>query len=120
MNRNNPLHNDYMRDETPEIIAQLLTQATKGIPAETVDALQHSRNIALAHQSAHKPAFALVGNHGIHLPTPHSAQQWLYVAILLTTILVSLVGYWHHEQDTSHLDIAILTDDLPMEIFVDR
>ena len=120
MKKNNQLHNDHWNDERPENIAKLLTQVTEQIPPETLAALQRSRNIALSRQSAHRPEFALDGRHGIHFSTPHSLQQWLYTGILLAAVLASLIGYWHHEQDTSHLDIAILTDDLPMEIFVDR
>lgn len=119
MNQNNTTANTH--DSSPESIAKLLTIATRELDAGTVDALQRARNIALARQSLRKPVLALGNVHGVHWPIPHSAPQWVYAIVLLVAILASVTGYWHHarEHEMSHLDIAILTDDLPMEIFVD-
>lgn len=120
MNTKMPKDN-YPHDIAPESIAKLLTSAAEELDTGTIEALQRSRNIALARQSLHKPVLALNSLHGIHWPIAHPAPKWMYAAIiLLAAALVSVAGYWHHESDTSHLDIAILTDDLPMEIFVDR
>ncbi|HEY0666361.1 MAG TPA: DUF3619 family protein [Gallionella sp.] len=111
----------HPHDIAPESIAKLLSRAAGELDAGTLAALQRAHNIALARQSLHKPVLSLGTAHGIHWPVPHSTSKWKYAAtILLAAALVSVASYWHHERDTSHLDIAILTDDLPMEIFVDR
>lgn len=106
----------------PERIAVLLTRAAGQLDGDTVAALRRARNIALERQAQHKPAFALSTRHGAHWPVPHSTHQWAATAILLMTILAAGMIYYHHadERETSHLDVAILTDDLPMEVFVDR
>jgi len=122
MNMNADQPDNHPQNTAPESIAKLLTSAAGQLDADTVAALRRARNVALARQSLHKPVLALSSGYGTHRLIPHSAQQWTAVAILLIAVLVSVVGYWHHgnEHDMSHLDIAILTDDLPMEIFVDQ
>lgn len=109
------------QDIAPERIARLLTRATQQLDENTVAALRRARNIALERQSPGKPVFALSTGHGTHWLTPHSAHQWLAIAILLAAILLGGVGYWKHahENDLSHLDAAILTDELPLEVFID-
>lgn len=114
-------------NSSPESIAGLLTKAAEQLDSHTVAALRNARHNALARQSLHRqPALALSAGHGIYRLMPHSPQQWVIVTALLVTVLVSMAGYWHHagERDTNHhdasqLDIAILTDDLPMDVFLD-
>jgi len=40
---------------------------------------------------------------------------------LLVAILMFAAGYWQHaqEQQISEIDVAILTDEMPIEVFVD-
>jgi hypothetical protein len=122
MNKKSTPADAAIHDSPPESIAELLTIATRELDTGTVSRLRRARHIALARQSLRKPVLALGNMHGVHWPIPHSAPQWVYAIILLGAILVSVTSYWHHarEHEMSHLDIAILTDDLPMEIFVDR
>jgi len=122
MSTNTKTSDNHQQNIAPESIAKLLSSAAGQLDADTVAALRRARNIALARQKQRKPVLALSSGHGTHWLIPHSAQQWTTVAILLVTLLVGVAGYWHHEHehDLSHLDVAILTDDLPMEIFVDQ
>lgn len=119
MNTNSP--NKNSRDITPERIAQLLTRAAQQLDDDTVASLRRARNVALQRQSLSKPVFALSTGHSIRWLMPHSTQQWVVAIILFVAILFSGVSYWQHahENDLSHLDTAILTDDLPLEVFVD-
>lgn len=102
-------------------IAQLLTQSTRQLDAQTLSALSQARRNALERQAAEVPvfAFATTGRWS-HWLLPHSAAQWI-AAGLLAASLVSVASYYHHsqEQQIGELDVAILTDELPMEIFVD-
>ncbi len=123
---NNDHEGEIPENNKPESIARLLTHSAEKIDTKTIEGLRRARNVALNRQSIHKPYFALSSGHTTHLLTPHSPQQWVAAIILLIAVLVSLAGYWHHgaehdsnHHDMSHLDIAILTDDLPMEIFLD-
>lgn len=104
-----------------ESIAKLLTQAAQQLDTNTVEALRRARNVALERQSHKKPVFALSTGHGAHWLIPHSTHQWVAAIILFVTILFGGVNYWQHtqEHDMAHLDTAILTDDMPLEIFVD-
>ena len=117
MNTNSP--NNNSRDIAPERIAKLLTRAAQQLDDDTVAALRQARNAALQRQSLSKPVFALSTGHNIRWLMPHSTQQWVAAIILFVAILFGGLSYWQHENDLSHLDTAILTDDLPLEVFVD-
>ena len=110
----------------PRKIAQLLTQSTRQLDAATLSALFNARQNALKRQSVRAPVFALTPTPA-HTSArwtdrlvPHSAQPWI-AAGLLAAILVAGTSFWQHaqEQQISELDVAILTDDLPIEVFVD-
>ena len=109
-------------DITPEAIARLLTRATEQLDDDTIAALQRARNHALERQALSQPVFLLNTGHSIHWPIPHFSHQWMAMAVLLIVMLAGGISYWHHarEHEMIHLDVAILTDDLPMEIFIDR
>jgi len=104
----------------PRKIAQLLTQTTRQLDASTLSALADARQNALKMQSARAPVFALSTGRWTHSLMPHSANQWL-LAGLIAVVFAASAGYWHHAQDQqiSELDVAILTDELPIEVFVD-
>ncbi|HUW25644.1 MAG TPA: DUF3619 family protein [Gallionella sp.] len=110
------------QDITPEAIAGLLSCAAEQLDDDTVATLRQARNFALKRQA--QPFLVLNTGHGIHLPVPHTPHQW--IAVIAVTLLIAMlagsISYRHHahEHEMSHLDIAILTDDLPMEIFIDR
>lgn len=105
----------------PGKIARLLTQGIRQLDTTTLAALADARQNALKRQSVRAPVAALSTGRWTHSLIPHpSVQQWL-VTGLLVVIFVVAAGYWQHaqEQQISELDVAILTDDLPIEVFVD-
>jgi hypothetical protein len=101
-------------------ITQLLTQSTRQLDANTLSALVDARQNALKRQSVRVPVFALSTGRETHSLIPDSIQQWV-VAGLFVAMLIVGTSFWHHvqEQQLSELDVAILTDDLPIEVFVD-
>jgi hypothetical protein len=101
-------------------IAQLLTQSSRQLDANTLSALAAARHKALNRHRVHAPAFTLSTGRWTHNLIPHSGQQWL-VTGLLAAILMFAAGYWQNaqEQKISEIDVAILTDELPIEVFVD-
>ena len=110
----------------PVKIAQLLTQGTRQLDATTVSALFSARQNALKIQSSRASAFSLdqVSTHSsirwaVRL-IPHSAQAWVAGGLLIAA-LVGGTAYWQNvqEQQTDETDVAILTDELPIEVFVD-
>lgn len=109
-------------DIDPEQIAGLLTLATEQMDRNTVAALRRARHAALDRQTAHAPAYALDSRHGLHLPIPHTPRQWA-AAVLLIAAITGSMGYWQHlhqHEMMAHLDVAILTDDMPLEVFIDH
>lgn len=105
----------------PQKIAQLLTQGTRQLNAATVLALADARRNALQRQAAHSPVFSLAtGQSWTQGLTPRLSQPWLIIGLLAAALIIG-TGYWHHaqEQQISDLDVAILTDDLPIELFID-
>ncbi len=121
MNTDTDSPNNKPRGLAPERIARLLTHAARQLDGHTVAALRRAHNVALKRQSLSKPVFALSTGHGTHWLIPHSTHQWAATVILFTAILFGGVNYWQHAQESelARLDIAILTDDLPLEAFVD-
>lgn len=119
--------NDRLPNERPDAnsapgrISELLTLATEQMDVDTAESLRRSRQTALARQMVDVRRFSIVAGNGMHLPVPHFARHW--AAILLIATAVVGAGYWQHLRNhemMAHLDVAILTDDIPMEIFVDR
>lgn len=107
-------------EATPKYIARLLTRASERLDDDTLARLRRARSKALQRQAVADPAFSLTTGHHIHWPLPHAIPQWV-TAILLAAVIAGGVTYWRHTQEEmSHLDVAILTDDMPMEVFVDR
>lgn len=107
-------------------IAQLLNQSTRQMDGQVLSALNLARHNALERQSAYAPAFALAGASSpgtarwTHWLIPHSTRQWIAAGVLAAAVIGG-AGAWHHaqEQQISELDVAILTDELPIEVFVD-
>ncbi|MBY0576442.1 MAG: DUF3619 family protein [Gallionellaceae bacterium] len=113
----------------PGKVTQLLNQSTRQMSGQILSALNRARQNALERHAVRTHAFALAPSGGAHTYTNrwmhwaglHSAQH-LAIVILLAAVVISGVGYWHHveEQKIGELDVAILTDDLPVEVFVDH
>ena len=110
----------------PKKIVQLLTQSTRQLDETTLSALVNARQNALKRQLVRAPIFALTPvslgtSHGwSNRLLPASAQLWIAAGLLAAALLAG-TSYWQHvkEQQISDLDVAILTDDLPIEVFVD-
>lgn len=105
----------------PKKVAQILNQSTRQLDENTLSALQQARAKALQRQATPAHILRLAGGRWTSLLVPHSAQQWI-TAGLLALVLASGAGMWwqhHHHQQIVELDVEILTDELPIEIFLD-
>lgn len=102
-----------------EQIKQVLNRSLTRLDQPALARLRDARAQALARYDAHcaAPAFALAGHW--HAASSHRKSHYLAGAVLLAALLFGGVSYWHHEHDVSEVDIAILTDDLPIEMYVD-
>ncbi|HEX5338556.1 MAG TPA: DUF3619 family protein [Gallionella sp.] len=101
-------------------IAQLLDKGTRELDARTVSALSEARRNALSRQRAQEPVFAFTAGHWTFGHASHSTKHWLAAGVLLA-IIIAGAGLWHHAQEPQldDLDVAILTDEMPIEVFVD-
>ncbi len=102
-------------------ITQLLTQSAQRLDAPTLSALGRARQAALERQALESPAYevAFAGRWSHRFASP-ATMRW-FVAGLLAATMVTMASYYHHtqEQQIGELDVAILTDELPLEVFVD-
>ncbi len=106
-------------------IKQLLDHSATRISPATLAQLQRSRVHALEHQRLHRtaPALAWLGHLGSHSDSSHTSKhiRWAF-AVIFVACLFSGAAYWQNsiaDRDTSDVDIAILTDDLPLHVYVD-
>ena len=108
-----------------ESIRQMLNHSSAGLDQPVLAQLRDAREHALARFDARStaPVFAWAsvlhgsGNAG----RSHRSHYHWAIAILLAACMFSAVTYWKHatEHEVSDVDIAILTDDLPIEMYVD-
>jgi hypothetical protein len=106
---------------TLHAVTKLLTCASQQLDDGVVSALRRAHGVAMERQLLKKPVFVLDTQEGAHWLVPHSVHQWAAMAILFVMIIFSGINGWQHAQryDLSHLDVEILVDDMPLEIFID-
>jgi hypothetical protein len=113
------------RKLNPEQIRQLLNRSTAQLDETTLADLRKTRTRALErHAMQHVHALAFSG-HDKHTPGHamgiRHKPYWWAAGLLLVACIVSGIAYWQSVpgNDTSDVDIAILTDDLPLQVFLD-
>jgi hypothetical protein len=110
---------------TVDSIKQVLNQSTQQMDANTITDLRTARNQALDrhHALQQAPVLAWLNHHGLWVSgssSHHKLQHW-GLALVLVAGLFSGLAYFQqmNEHDHSEIDIAILTDDLPVDAYVD-
>lgn len=107
------------------LIKELLNSSTSQLAPATLAKLRSARTRALDHQRVHStvPVLAWLGHHtGKSVPFHMSKSLNWAVAALFVACLISGATFWHNyttEHEICDVDVAILTDDLPIHIFVD-
>lgn len=102
-------------------IGRLLSQSTNQLDRTTLNGLHKARQHALHNQRVAAPIW--VSQNGLlhgQLLLSQRALNWVIVAVVASLLVINLT-YWDrtYEHDHSDVDIAILTDDLPVDMFVD-
>jgi hypothetical protein len=100
-------------------IGRLLDRSAARLDRPTLDGLQAARRHALRRQRV--PFSAWLGRNGVlhgHLHLPRRALAWLMAAVVATLLLVNL-SYCYHTSRHGDIDIAILTDEMPVDVYVD-
>ncbi len=93
-------------------IRQLLNRSAGQLEQNTLAGLRKAREQAmLRHDPGAQGRWAWVGN------WKHSPAAWV-ATLLLTLSLVGGGAYYWEMHDNSDVDLAILTDDLPANLYV--
>ncbi len=113
------------RQLKPEAVKQMLNRSLSRLDEPTLAKLREARSQALeCHKAQHamNPALAWISAHiGWHSSAHHHRRHFWIAAVLLIACLLSGIAYWQQatENDTSDVDVEILTDDLPIHVYVD-
>lgn len=106
----------------PELIKQLLNRSLAQLDQPTLARLRAARLQALNRyetRSATLPLFTWASDNVNWHASAHRHRIYYWRgAILLAAVLFSGIAYWQQatDNDTSDVDIAILTDDLPHSV----
>ena len=110
-------------DFSPKKLKHVLNRSLTRLDKPVLARLQVARKLALAHQAHHRvaPAFSWAGNISWESVTTQYKPHLLAATVLLAAVLFSTMSYWHQpaETDNTQVDISILTDDLPMHVYLD-
>lgn len=97
-----------------EAVRQLLNRSLGNLDQTTLASLRQSREQAL---QRHEPT----GNAYIRWQLAakrHTAIVWFAAVLLVIGLTGGVTYYWQQTQDTSQIDLAILTDDTPITVYV--
>ena len=101
----------------PEHIRQVLDNSLEQIEPSTLARLHHAREQALARYDAASHASGWAARW--HFDTPHYKFRYFAAAAVFAAVLFSGMTYWQHVHEATEVDVAILTDELPIEVYVD-
>jgi hypothetical protein len=106
-----------------ELIRRLLNRSLMQMDRPTLARLSEARQRALALHTESVGAAALAAGHSQFPLSHHTHHRLLHwgIALLLVAGLLSGIAYWQHTSEPSddEVDVAILIDDLPVEMYAD-
>ncbi len=101
-----------------DAIRQLLNRSAGQLEPSTLASLRQARERALlrhAPQDSHARGLLAGGNLG----AKRRAAVTFFATLLLAICLFGGVTYyWQQTRDNSEIDLAILTDDMPVDVYV--
>lgn len=108
-----------------QLVKELLNSSTLKLTPVTLEKLRSARTRALDHQRTRSsvPVFAWLGHHGGQDHSFHMSKSMNWaVAALFVACLISGATFWQNyaaEHEICEVDIAILTDDMPIHVYLD-
>lgn len=111
---------------TTDSIRQHLNHSTAQIDEDTIENLRRARTRALEsyRMQQETPVLAWLSQHGLWIVSPSSSHRYTHwiAALLFLACMISGIAYLQQsnaEHDHSDIDIAILSDDLPVDAYVE-
>lgn len=106
---------------TNKEIGRLLDRSANQLNRTTLNGLHLARQNALQHQRVSVSTW--VSRNGMlhgHLQLSQRALNWIIAAVVASLLVINLT-YWDRmsEHDHSDIDVQILTDELPVDMYVD-
>ena len=107
------------------LIKEILNISTAQIAPTTLEKLRMARSRALDRQQTKStiPVLAWIGHPGGRRESFHMSKSVnLVIAALFVVCLMTGAAFWQNyisEHEVTELDIAILTGDLPIHVYVD-
>ncbi len=103
----------------PEHIRQVLDNSLEQIEPSVLSRLRQAREQALARHDAAAASRASDWAARWHFDTPHYKFRYFVAATVFAAVLFSGITYWQQVHEAAEVDVAILTDELPIEVYVD-
>lgn len=106
---------------TRQEIGHLLDRSADELNRSTVDGLHAARLHALQRQRVSMSTWLSRDGmlHG-HVQLSQRSLGWIMAAIVATLLLINLTDWYHASgHDHGDIDIAILTDEMPVDVYVD-
>ena len=101
-------------------LRKALDQSTNRLSYSVSERLASGRQQALSYATAHQTIADHSKYHALRLRVQHDVRFWLAAVAIVIACSIAGQSYWQHlNEDHSEIDIAILTDDLPIDVFVD-
>ena len=107
------------------LIKEILDASTLQLKPATLEKLRSARTRSLDHQRTRStvPVLAWLGHYTGHSDSFHMSKSMNWaIAALFVACLISGATLWqnyNNEHEICDVDIAILTDDLPIHVYVD-
>ena len=97
-----------------DAIRQLLNRSLGQLDQPTLASLRKAREQTLLHH-AHSGGHARwkLG------ARRNAAVTWFATLLLVVSLFGGVTYYWQQTHDNSDIDLAILTDDMPIDVYVD-
>lgn len=90
---------------------QLLNRSLGQLDPSTLASLRKAREEALARHAAEE-------NARWNFRTRRLAATWLATLLVMISVFGGITYYWQQTHDNGETDLAILTDDMPAEVYV--
>jgi len=103
---------DYLNSDA---IRQLLNRSAGQLDPSTLAGLRQAREQALLRHAPVGAGSQTRWHFGAWRP---AAATWVATLLLAVCLFGGITYYWQQTRDSSEIDLAILTDEMPVDVYV--